>query len=110
MPCNEGGERKPFLGLPLLVMVLRFLIWGPVSIDLILDLPNPEPCAPDGARCRLVSSSGRTARCVVIFRRLPGEQIPFRVPRDELPSDSTGADIAEETKFCLFKTNKQTKP
>lgn len=97
MPWNEGGERKPFLGLPLLVMVLWFLIWGPVSFDLILDLPNPEPRAPDGARC------GRTARRVVVLRRVPGEQIPFPDPGDELPSDSTGADIAEERRFYLFQ-------
>ena len=69
VPCDEGRERKPFLGFPLLVTAL---IWGPVSFDLILDLPNPEPCAPDRACCCLVSSSGRTARCVV-FRRVPGE-------------------------------------
>lgn len=89
--CNKGGERKPFVGLHLLVMMLCFLIWSPVSFDLILDIPNPEPCAPDGSCCHLGSSSGCTTRCVVIFRRVPGEQILFHLPWDELPSDSTGA-------------------
>lgn len=63
--CKERGERKLFLDFFLRLIVL---IWGPVSFELILDLPNTEPCAPGGACCCLVSSSGHTARCVVTFR------------------------------------------
>ena len=88
------------MGFPLLMTVV---MRGPVSFSLVPDLPDPEPCAPGEARCCLVSSSGRTASCVV-FRRVPGGsmQIPFGVPRDALLSHSTGADLAEETKFCVF--------
>lgn len=63
--CKERGERKLLLDF---FLRLTVLIWGPVSFELILDLPNPEPCAPGGACCCLVSNSGHTARCVVAFR------------------------------------------
>lgn len=105
MPCNERGERKPFLGL---LLLLTILIWGPISFDLTLDLPNPQPCAPHGAHHRLDSSGGPTARCVVVFRRVPGEHIPFHLPRDELPSDFPEMTL-QKRPSSVYLTNKQTK-
>lgn len=70
------------LGVPCLVTVLCVLIWGPGCFDLILDLPNPEHPVPDGAAW-----------------------LPAAVAQPEAllsSGDSTGADVAEETKFCLF--------